>query len=51
VNGWLIAGLLYVAIPVVALWISGRQLSALGWLVFIAIWPVGWMLMGPEELP
>ena len=42
---------IYFAIPVLAIWISGRKLSALGWLVFMLIWPVGWMFQWPEELP
>jgi hypothetical protein len=48
---FLIIAAIYIAIPVLGLLLSGRKLSALGWLVFIVIWPLGWMLMGPEELP
>lgn len=48
---WLVVGAFYVAVPVVALWISGRQVTPMGWLVFIATWPVAWAFAGPEELP
>lgn len=42
---------IYIAIPVLGILLSGRKLSALGWLVIIAIWPIGWLIFGPEELP
>ena len=31
--------------------ISGRKLSVLGWLVMLTVWPIGWLIFGPEELP
>jgi hypothetical protein len=40
---------IYFTIPVVAILISGRKITPLGWLVFILLWPIGWMF--PEELP
>jgi hypothetical protein len=48
---WLIVAAIYVAIPVLGILLSGRKLSALGWLVIIAVWPIGWLIFGPEELP
>ena len=48
---WLIILACYVAIPVLGILLSGRKLSVLGWLVIIALWPIGWLIFGPEELP
>ncbi len=42
---------IYFAIPVTGILISGRKLSLKGWIVFLLIWPIGWLFMGPEELP
>lgn len=41
---------IYLAIPTLGVLISGRQLTWKGWLLFLLIWPVGWMFMR-EELP
>jgi hypothetical protein len=41
----------YLAIPALAILISGRKLSALGWLVMLIVWPIGWLIFRPEELP
>lgn len=42
---------IYFAIPVVAILISGRKITALGWIVLMLLWPVGWMFWGREDLP
>lgn len=42
---------IYFAIPVLSIWISGRQVSVRGWAIFLFIWPIGWLIFGPEELP
>jgi hypothetical protein len=41
----------YFAIPVVGIWISGRQLMWQGWVLYCLLWPVWWLFAGPEELP
>lgn len=48
---WLIVLAIYIAIPVLGILISGRKLAPLGWLVIIVVWPIGWLIFGPEELP
>lgn len=48
---WLIIIALYIAIPVVAMLVSGRQLTWQGWVFFVALWPIAWLFAGPEELP
>lgn len=47
----IIVAAIYFAIPTLGILISGRKLSALGWLVMLIAWPVGWLIFGPEELP
>lgn len=42
---------IYFAIPALGILLSGRKLSALGWLVMLTVWPIGWLIFGPEELP
>ena len=42
---------IYFAIPLVGIWISGRQLTWQGWLLFMTLWPIALLFMGPEELP
>ena len=42
---------IYFAIPLGSIWISGRQLTWQGWLLFMALWPIVLLFMGPEELP
>lgn len=42
---------IYFAIPLVAILISGRKITVLGWFVFLLFWPVGWMFSKGEELP
>ena len=42
---------LYIAIPVLAILISGRQVTWRGWVLFVLLWPVFWMFGKPEELP
>lgn len=46
----LIIAAIYFAVPVLGILISGRKLSWQGWLLFLLIWPVGWMFI-LEELP
>jgi hypothetical protein len=47
---WLLVPL-YFAVPVLAIWISGRQITWQGWLCFLLLWPILWLFMLPEELP
>jgi len=47
----LIIAAFYIGIPVVSIWITGRKLTWQGWLVVILLWPIGWLIFGPEELP
>ncbi len=42
---------IYFAIPLGSIWISGRQLTWQGWLLFVTLWPIALLFMGPEELP
>ena len=42
---------IYFAFPVLAIWISGRKVTWQGWLIFLLLWPIGWLFMPPEELP
>lgn len=46
----LLVAAIYFAIPTLGVLISGRKLTWKGWLLFLLIWPVGWMFMR-EELP
>ena len=48
---WILILALYAAIPVLGVRITGRQLAWQGWLLVILLWPVLWLIMGPEELP
>jgi hypothetical protein len=48
---WMLCAALYVTIPIVAMLISGRKVAWQGWVFFVALWPVAWLFMGPEELP
>lgn len=41
---------LYIAIPVLAVLISGRKITWWGWLAFILLWPIAWLFVS-EELP
>lgn len=47
----LIATGLYFAIPVLGILLSGRKLSAMGWLVMMFAWPIVCLIFPPEELP
>jgi hypothetical protein len=42
---------IYLAIPALSIWISGRQYVWQGLVIFLLFWPVAWLFMGPEELP
>jgi hypothetical protein len=42
---------IYFAIPILGILLSGRKLSALGWVVIMIVWPIGWLIFPPEELP
>jgi hypothetical protein len=48
---WLIAVALYLALPAVAILITGRQITWQGWIFIVLLWPIAWAFMGPEELP
>lgn len=41
----------YFGIPVLAIWISGRQITWQVWIFMLLLWPIAWMIMPPEELP
>ena len=45
---WAFLALLYLAIPVLSIWISGRQITWKGWVAFLLLWPVAWMFMSDE---
>jgi len=40
----------YLVIPTLGILVSGRKLTWQGWMLFLLIWPVGWLFMR-EELP
>lgn len=42
---------IYLAIPVLGILISGRQIIWQGWIIFVLFWPIAWLFTGPEELP
>jgi len=50
-TAFLIIAAIYITVPIIAILVSGRKISALGWLVFILLWPIGWIFWGNEELP
>lgn len=41
----------WIGIPILSIWITGRSITWKGWLFFIALWPVAWLFVSPEELP
>lgn len=49
-NTILICILVYFAIPIIGIKITGRMITWQGWLIFIFLWPVALLFMG-EELP
>lgn len=42
---------IYFAIPVIAIFISGRTTSLWEWSMMVLLWPFLLLTMGPEELP
>lgn len=48
---WLLILAVYVAVPLASLKITGRQLEPKGIFLFVLLWPIAWLFMGPEELP
>jgi len=47
----LAAAAIYLGIPIFSLWISGRQVTWQGRVLFYLLWPILWLFEGPEELP
>jgi hypothetical protein len=47
---WLIVAAVYIAIPVIAILITGRKITWQGWMFFILLWPIAWMFVN-EEIP
>jgi hypothetical protein len=45
---WAFLALLYFAIPVLSVWISGRQITWQGWVVMLLLWPIAWTFMSDE---
>ena len=48
---WLLILAAYIALPLIGLKISGRQLETKGIFLFVLLWPIAWLFTGPEELP
>ena len=46
---FLVCTAIYFAIAALSIWISGRQVWQ-GWLLFMFIWPIGWLFMGPDAV-
>lgn len=41
---------LYLVIPAIAIVVSGRKVTFLGWLLLTLFWPIAWLIWS-EELP
>ena len=48
---FLVFATIYVGTPALLIFVSGRQVTWRGWLIFLLLWPIGWLFMPPEELP